>query len=72
MITDIASPSNYLPGVYYAASVYRWIDLNNSGPLRDINVEVFWVSKRAELNAMKLGAGGSCSMKMMFQRKDVK
>jgi hypothetical protein len=71
MITDIASPSNYLPGVYYAASVYRWIDLINSGPIKNINVEVFWVSKRAEFFPLKLGAGGTCTMKFLFQKKNI-
>jgi len=68
MITDIASPSNYLPGIYYAANPYRWVDLQDSGPIRDINVEVYWISKRAELNPFKLAAGGSCSMKMLFKK----
>lgn len=71
MITDIASPSNYLPGIYYASQNNRWIDLKNSGPIKDINIEVFWVSKRAELHPMRLSAGGSCTMKLLFQKKNL-
>ena len=72
MITDISSPSNYLPGIYYAASEYRWIDLKqDSQPIKDIKLEVHWMSKLGTLHRMKLSAGGSCTMKMLFQKKNI-
>jgi hypothetical protein len=71
MITDLAT-SDYLPGIIYVPSgEYRWIDLTKSGPIKKINVEVYWISKLAEMNPFILSAGGSCSMKMLFQKKNI-
>jgi len=69
MITDIAVPSNYLPGIYYASQNYVWSDLKNDTPLTDINIEVYWILKRAEIHPFKFCAGGSASIKFLFQKK---
>jgi len=71
MITDLAT-SDYLPGIIYVPSgEYRWVDLTASGPIKKINVGVYWISKTAEINPFKLSAGGSCSMKILFQKKNI-
>ena len=69
MITDISVPSNYLPGIYYASQNYVWSDLKNEAPLTDINIEVCWISKRAEIHPFVLSAGGSASIKFLFEKK---
>jgi hypothetical protein len=70
IITDFAT-SDYLPGILYVPSgEYRWVDLTKSGPLKKINVEVYWLSKLAEINPFQLSAGGSASLKMLFQKKN--
>jgi hypothetical protein len=70
LITDFAT-SNYLPGIIYVPSgEYRWVDLTKSGPLKRIQIKVFWISKLAEINPFLLSAGGSCSMKLLFQKKN--
>jgi hypothetical protein len=69
MITDFAT-SDYLPGILYVPSgEYRWIDLADALPIKKINVQVFWVSKLGYKNPFLLSAGGSCSMKLLFQKK---
>lgn len=69
MITDLAA-SDYLPGIIYVPSgEYRWVDLIAGGPIKKINVKVYWISKLAEINPFILSAGGSCTMKLLFQKK---
>ena len=44
MITDLAA-CEYLLGILYNPSgEYRWIDLTSSGPIKKIQLKVFWVS----------------------------
>jgi len=71
MITDL-SAGDYLPGVLYnPTGEYRWVDLTASGPIKKINVNVYWISKLAAINPFILSAGGSCSLKMLFQKKNI-
>lgn len=69
IISDISMPSNYLPNIFYSSQNHIWCDIKNEGQLTDINVEVFWISKRAEIHPFVLSAGGSASLKLLFERK---
>ena len=69
-VTDFATADGFLPGVYYVPEAqYRWISLKSSGPLRNINLSVHWRNKKdGFLVPLRLSAGGSCSVKMLFKR----
>jgi hypothetical protein len=71
MITDFTA-GDYLPGILYVPSgEYRWVDLAGTEPIDKIDVQVVWISKLAESYPFKLSAGGACSIKMLFQKKNI-
>jgi hypothetical protein len=72
IITDLATnDNNYKPNLLYSPSAqYRYIDMYGNAPLTNIDVSVFWKSKLGILVPFRLGSGGSCSIKFLFQRKD--
>lgn len=72
IITDLATnEQNYKPNLLYAPTAqYRYIDMYGNAPLTNIDVSVFWKSKLGILVPFRLGSGGSCSIKFLFQRKD--
>ena len=43
--------------------------LEYSGPLRNLNFEIYYITKRGDMIPMKLSAGGSCSVKLLFELK---
>jgi hypothetical protein len=68
MITDLTAPE-YVPGILYTPTVYRYINMKDSGPLRNLNFEIYYITKRGDMIPMKLSAGGSCSVKLLFELK---
>lgn len=76
IITDIAADkvdaygySGFL--TYTPSGEYRISEFQGSGPLRQIEISIFWrCSLTGELIPLTLPNGASVSVKMMFRRKD--
>lgn len=72
IITDFQAPDGaYKNSITYVPSAqYRYIDLTGNSPLYTIDVNIFWRNKINELIPFRLGPGCSCSIKILFQRKE--
>lgn len=72
IITDFITDENgYRSNLLYTANVYRWISLYNSTPLKQIDITCWWKNKFGELKPFFLDAGASCSMKLLFAKKNI-
>lgn len=71
VITDFCTLDNaYKPSLLYNPSAeYRRLDLTGNQPLKDIDIAVFWRDKSGKLNPLLLWSGGSCSVKLVFEKK---
>jgi hypothetical protein len=71
IITDFCTLENgYKPTVLYNPSAeYRRLDLTGNQPLKDIDIAVWWRDKSGRLNPLLLWSGGSCSIKILFNKK---
>ena len=72
IITDIvADNALYTPFlVYNPLAEYRLISLVGNSPLNNIDIQVYWRNRFGELNALRLPSGGSCTLKILFTRKN--
>ena len=63
--------NNYRPTIEYSpTSEYRLVDMFGSGALNNIQLNVYWKDKFANLRPIMLSAGCGASVKLMFRRKD--
>lgn len=71
IITDLSTnEQSYRPDIIYTPTgEYRWISLTTSQPISQFTLEVYWKSKVGKLIPFHLPAGGSCSMKVLFRKK---
>lgn len=71
IITDFCTLDNaYKPTILYQPSAeYRRLDLTGNQPLRDIDIQVWWKNKSGVLSPLLLWSGGSCSVKLVFEKK---
>lgn len=71
VISDLATNEMcYKPNLLYTPSAeYRRIDLLNSQPISNIDIQVFWKDHKGNLNPFILLSGASASIKLMFERK---
>lgn len=70
IITDFISDEfDYRSNLLYTASVYRYISMHNSSPIRQIDISCWWKNREGFLKPFYLDAGASCSMKLQFTRK---
>lgn len=55
--------------LYQPTSEYRRIDLQGSSPLKTVDINVYFRTKDGQLNPLLMWSGGSCSLKLLFERK---
>ena len=72
IITDIVSDDGtYTPYLKYDPSAqYRLISLVGNTPLNNFDLSVYWRDRYGVLNPLRLPSGGSCTLKILFERKD--
>ena len=72
IITDIvADNALYTPFlVYNPLAEYRLISLIGNTPLNNLDIQVYWRNRFGELNPLRLPSGGSCTLKILFTRKN--
>lgn len=56
--------------VYNPTAEYRLIDMQSSYPVNQIDISVYWKDIYGVLHPFKLNSGCTCSIKLMFRRKD--
>jgi hypothetical protein len=70
LITDLVAGDSYKPYLVYTPSAeYRYIDLYEGRPIRDIDIQVYYQDRQGQLNEFKLSSGSSCSLKILFTKK---
>ena len=70
-ITDFAGATNYKAQINYTPTIYRWLDLVGTSPLTELSFQVWWKDRQGELNKMYLAPGASCTMKVLFSKKEL-
>ena len=70
-ITDIILfGDQYVPSVIYNPTAqYRFISMNGSQPLNQIDIQVYWKDRYGNFIPLTLESGGSCSLKIYFRKK---
>lgn len=70
-ITDISLYGDqYVPSVIYNPTAqYRFISLNGSQPLNQIDILVYWKTRFGTFIPLTLESGGTCSLKIYFRKK---
>ena len=70
IITDLVSDSGlYRPNlVYLPTAEYRRISLTGNTPLYTIDINIFYRLRNSQLIPFRLQSGGSCSMKILFEK----
>jgi hypothetical protein len=73
IITDFLTSSeqtvNRASSYAYVPTIYRYIDCVGSSPITNINIAVYWMSKRGILYPVVLNGHSFITMKLMFQKK---
>ena len=72
IITDLVSNDGlYNPNlVYNPTAQYRLIELIGNKPLYNLDIQVYFRDRHARLYPVRLPAGGVCTLKILFTRKD--
>lgn len=70
VITDIQTNDNFYKSnlIYSPAAEYRWITLRGSSGVRDISISCYWKDKFGGIHPLKMPAGCSASIKLLFQK----
>lgn len=68
IITDFIADDLYPPTLLYVPAVYRYVSLASDQPLNSIDISVMYRDKAGNLNPVFLPVGGSCSVKIMFEK----
>jgi hypothetical protein len=70
IITDLVSDSGlYRPNlVYLPTAEYRRISLTGNTPLYTLDINIFYRLRNSQLIPFRLQSGGSCSMKILFEK----
>ena len=71
LITDLVTDEQSYRGslLFIPSAEYRWISLTTSRPINQIDIQVYWRSKIGSLIPFTLPSGGSCSLKILFRKK---
>ena len=71
IITDfVAENGIYKPNLVYIPSAqYRLVDLVGNSPLYNIDIEVFYKNRVGVFIPLRLGSGGTATVKILFTRK---
>ena len=71
LVVNLVNGTEYFPNVLYLPTAeYRMIDLQGNAPLYGIQISVQWKDVYGIYHDFFLQNGCSCSMKIMFRRKD--
>jgi hypothetical protein len=69
IVTDLVAGDSYKPYLVYSPSAqYRYIDLTQGSPLRDIDIQVYFLDRQGQLNPFKLNSGGTATIKILFEK----
>lgn len=71
IITDfVANDGIYKPSITYIPSAqYRLVNLVGNSPLYNLDIEVFYKNRVGEFIPVRLGSGGTATIKILFTRK---
>jgi hypothetical protein len=71
VITDfVANDGKYKPQLVYIPSAqYRLVSLTGNTPLYNVDISVFYRNRIGELIPVRLGSGGTTTIKLLFTRK---
>jgi len=71
IITDfVADNGVYKPNIVYIPSAqYRLVNLVGNSPLYNIDIEVFYKNRVGEFIPIRLGSGGTATVKILFTRR---
>lgn len=71
IITDfVADNGVYKPNIVYIPSAqYRLVNLVGNSPIYNIDIEVFYKNRVGEFIPVRLGSGGTATIKILFTRK---
>ena len=72
IITDMVTDDGfYKPNVVYNPTAeYRLIELQGNMPLTNFDVSIFWKNKIGQLTPFYLGSGCTCTIKVLFTKKN--
>ena len=72
VITDFQAENNQYKNsiIYVPSAQYRYIDLTGNSPLYTIDINMYWKNKVGEYIPLRLSAGCSATVKILFQRKN--
>ena len=69
LISDFVADT-YRPSIIYIPSAeYRRIQLTGNTPLSNLDISLFWKNKIGEFQPFILPAGGSATLKLLFEKK---
>jgi hypothetical protein len=69
LITDFVADT-YVPNIIYIPSAeFRRIEMVGSNPLSNLDISVFWRDRMGNQNPFLLASGGTCTLKVMFEKK---
>jgi hypothetical protein len=54
---------------YTPSSEYRLFDMNSNGPLKDLNIQLFWKDKLGFIHPFLMKNGASASLKLLLRKK---
>ena len=70
IVTDLVAGDSYKPYIVYNPSAqYRYIDLTQGSPLRDIDIQVYFLDRQGQMNEFKLSSGSTATIKILFEKK---
>ena len=72
IITDLVTDTGfYKPSITYNPTAeYRLISMTGNQPLTNIDVSVFYKTRVGQLIPFRLNSGGTCTLKILFTKKD--
>lgn len=72
VITDLVTDTGfYKPSITYNPTAeYRLISMTGNQPLTNVDISVFYKTRTSQLIPFRLGSGGTCTLKILFSKKD--
>ena len=69
LITDFVVDYYRQNIIYVPSAEYRRIEMVGSEPLSNLDLSIYWKTREGEFVPFLLASGGSCSIKIMFEKK---
>jgi hypothetical protein len=72
IITDLVTDTGfYKPSITYNPTAeYRYISMTGNQPLTNVDISVFYKTRVGQLVPFRLNSGGTCTLKILFSKKD--